>query len=262
MATLPALYIPHGGGPCFFMDDPHGIWSGMERFLADLPASLPAPPRAILVVSAHWEGAGFGLTGAAAPTLLYDYYGFPEHTYRLAYSAPGAPALAARAADLLGNAGLPAHIDSTRGFDHGVFVPLKVAWPEADVPVVAMGLDRSLDPAIHLAAGAALAPLREEGVLLIGSGMSFHNLRAMGDARLAPAAAAFDGWLQEVTALSGPARAAALARWEEAPSARLAHSREEHLLPLMVAAGSSVQPGATIYHEALLGNAVSGFAFP
>jgi len=179
IARQSALFIPHGGGPCFFMPDPAGRWTAMADFLRSLPDRLPAPPRAILIVTGHWETRGFALTAGAAATLIYDYYGFPPDTYQISYPAPGAPAVAARASTLLGDAGLDVRLDADHGFDHGVFIPLKVAFPEADVPVVAMSIDASLDPALHLAAGRALAPLRDEGVIIIGSGMSFHNSAVM-----------------------------------------------------------------------------------
>ena len=234
----------------------------MEAYLRGLAASLPERPRAILVISGHWEAPAFAFTGAAShPGLIFDYYGFPPETYRLTWPAPCAPWLAERGAELLRAAGLPAAIDSARGFDHGVFVPLKVAFPQAEVPVVQMALHASLDPALHLAAGEALAPLREEGVLILGSGMSFHNLRAMGDPRVAEPSMQFDRWLADAAASAPADRAAGLARWAEAPFARLCHPREEHLLPLMVAAGASRLPGTHDYGEMVLGGAVSAFRF-
>jgi aromatic ring-opening dioxygenase catalytic subunit (LigB family) len=258
---FPALYVPHGGGPCFFMDDPEGTWTGMGRFLAALPASLPELPKAILIVSGHWETRGFALTGAARPPLVFDYYGFPPHTYRLRYDAPGAPTLAARAAGLLQEAGFAAAVDPARGLDHGVFVPLKVAFPAAEVPVVELSLDSGLDASLHLAAGRALAPLRSEGVLVMGAGMSFHNLRALGDPRMTEPSRQFDAWLNEAACAPAVQRAAVLARWQDAPAARLAHPRHEHLLPMLVAAGASDQPGRRIYSGQVLGTMISGFAF-
>jgi aromatic ring-opening dioxygenase catalytic subunit (LigB family) len=243
------------------MEDPEGIWAGMAGFLRNLPASLPERPRAILIVSGHWETRGFALTGARTPALVFDYYGFPPHTYQLRYDAPGAPALAGRAAQLLQQAGFSAVIDPQRGLDHGVFVPLKVIFPEADIPVVELSLDAGLDPALHLAAGRALAPLRDEGVLVMGAGMSFHNLRALGDPRLTTPSHQFDAWLGEAAAASADERAERLTRWQDAPAARLAHPRQEHLLPMMVAAGASAQPGRRIYNELVLGTMISGFAF-
>src|SRR4051812_4991795 len=163
----PTLYIPHGGGPCFFMDDPHGVWTQMERFLRELPSTLPERPKAILLISGHWEMPSFAFTAGEHPNLIYDYYGFPPHTYQLRYDAPGAPEIADEAERLLIGAGFPATLDAKRGFDHGVFIPMKVAFPDADVPVIQMALHRSLDPEIHLAAGSALASLRDEGVLIV-----------------------------------------------------------------------------------------------
>ncbi|HWL62164.1 MAG TPA: class III extradiol ring-cleavage dioxygenase [Steroidobacteraceae bacterium] len=258
---FPSLYVPHGGGPCFFMEDPQGIWTGMSRFLASLPASLPERPQAILIVSGHWETRGFALTGAVQPPLVYDYYGFPAHTYQLRYDVPGAPVLAAHIAALLQRAGFAAQVDPVRGLDHGVFVPLKVAFPDATVPVVELSLDAGLDAALHLAAGRALAPLRAEGVLVMGAGMSFHNLRALGDPRLTVPSQQFDAWLDAAACAPAEQRASLLARWQEAPAARLAHPRPEHLLPLMVAAGASDQPGRRIYAEEVLGTMIAGFAF-
>jgi aromatic ring-opening dioxygenase catalytic subunit (LigB family) len=257
----PSLFIPHGGGPCFFMDDPGGAWTGMARFLRGLPGTLPHRPEAIIVVSGHWETAGFAFTGAARPPLIYDYRGFPPQTYGLRYDVPGAPDLARRAADLLRAAGIAARVDEARGLDHGVFVPMKVAFPEAEIPMIEMSVERSFDPALHIAAGGALAALREEGVLIIGSGMSFHNMRAYGDPRATAPSEEFDRWLTRAVEQPAPARAKQLAAWAVAPNGRFAHPREEHLLPLMIAAGASEAPGERIYNELVLGTAVSAFRF-
>ena len=257
----PSLYIPHGGGPCFFMDDPRGVWTGMETFLRDLPTLLPERPKAILICSGHWETEGFAFTAAANPELLFDYYGFPPHTYELTYPAPGDPVLAAKAAGLLGAAGMTASLDATRGIDHGVFVPLKVAFPEADIPVVEMSTDLKLDPAEHIAAGRALAPLRDEGVLIVGAGMSFHNMRGYGRTSSTEPSRQFDAWLDEAATSEPAARSQALMRWADAPSGRFSHPREEHLLPLMIASGASEAPGERIYSELVLETAISGFRF-
>lgn len=258
----PSLFIPHGGGPCFFMPDPGGTWREMEAYLRSIAASLPERPRAILVVSGHWEAGAFTFTGVQEhPGLIFDYYGFPPETYALEWPAPGAPWLAEQGRELIEAADLPAAVDPRRGFDHGVFVPLKVAFPEADIPVVQMSLHASLDPALHIAAGRALAPLRDEGVLVIGSGMSFHNLRGYGDPRVTAPAAEFDRWLIRAAEAEGSERAALLSDWASAPGARLCHPREEHLLPLMVAAGASEEPGRHDYGEEVLSAAVSGFRF-
>ena len=257
----PSLFIPHGGGPCFFMDDPNGLWTELRDFLQAIPGTLPAPPKAILLVSGHWETEGFAFTAGVHPPLIYDYYNFPPHTYELRFDAPGAPSLAARAAGLLEDAGLKASTDPERGFDHGVFIPLKVAWPEAEVPIVEMSVDVSLDPELHLAAGKALAPLRDEGVLIIGSGMSFHNMQTYRDPGAMNPSKRFDSWLDQATEAAPPTRNYALAEWEKAPMAHYAHPREEHLIPLMVAAGASEAPGKRVFNGDVLGTMISGFRF-
>jgi len=261
MTIQPTLFVPHGGGPCFFMDDPAGTWTKMGDFLRDLPGLLPAPPSAILCISGHWETQGFRFTGKTRPGLLFDYFGFPPHTYELSWPVPGDPALAARAAALLADAGLDAGIDADRDLDHGVFVPLKLSFPDADVPVVEMSLDAGLDPALAYAAGRALRPLRDEGVLIVGAGMSFHNMRAHSSGvDVTPPSRAFDDWLGAAVA-EQDGRGERLARWADAPAARWCHPREEHLLPLMVAAGAAEGPGERVYEELLLGLAVSGYRF-
>ncbi|MFC4726769.1 DODA-type extradiol aromatic ring-opening family dioxygenase [Coralloluteibacterium thermophilus] len=260
---LPAFFVPHGAGPCFFMDwNPPDAWTRTAAFLRGIAATLPTRPRAVLLVSAHWQAPAFTVGSGAAPALIYDYRGFPPHTYALRYDAPGAPALAQRAHALLAGAGLPAAADPARGFDHGVFVPLKVMLPDADVPVAPLSLRRDLDPAAHLAAGEALAPLRDDGVLIVGSGMSFHNMRGYGDPRFGPISDAFDAWLAETVEAAPAERAARLAAWTDAPSARLCHppGGEEHLLPLMVAAGTG-GPGRRVFSDRVMETTLSAFRF-
>jgi aromatic ring-opening dioxygenase catalytic subunit (LigB family) len=261
----PAIFLPHGGGPCFFMDwtwGPADTWHATERFLTGLAATLPEPPKALLVISGHWEEPAFTASTAAAPQLIFDYYGFPEHTYRLTWPAPGDPALAARATDLLKQAGLPAATSPTRGFDHGVFVPLNVAFPEAQIPAVALSLSGSLDPALHLAAGRALAPLRDEGVLIVASGMSFHNLRVYLRSETLERARTFDAWLTKAVESPAAERDKQLAAWREAPFAAYAHPREEHLIPLMVAAGAGGDaPGKRIFSDEPMDATISAYRF-
>ena len=258
----PSYFLPHGAGPCFFMEwTPPQAWDRMAAYLKGLTESLPARPKAILVVSAHWLEPVFTVASASAPKLIFDYYGFPPHTYELTWPAPGDPELARRVAALLQGAGLEAREDPARGFDHGVFVPLKLAFPEADVPVVPLSLRADLDPAAHLAAGRALAPLREEGVLILGSGMSFHNMRGYGDARYGEPSDAFDAWLAETVA-EPAAREAALAAWAGAPGGLQSHpqGQEEHLIPLMVAAGAG-GPGRRDFSDRVLEVTLSAFRF-
>jgi aromatic ring-opening dioxygenase catalytic subunit (LigB family) len=235
----------------------------MAESLRAIPTELTAVPAAILCVSAHWEEPAFTVQSHPHPPMLYDYGGFPEHTYRVTYPAPGSPPLARQVRDLLAGSGMPAAEDPQRGFDHGAFVPLAVAWPQADVPVVQLSLHDSLDPALHLAAGRALAPLRAEGVLILGSGFSFHNLRLMFSEEAREPSRRFDEWLN-ATMLAPPAqRSARLADWASAPSARVAHPREEHLLPAMVAVGAAEEePAVRTYGEDLFGTVrVSSFRF-
>ena len=260
-ARQPSFFIPHGGGPCFFIPDPANHWGGMAAFLRSLPNRLSEAPAAILVVSAHWETDGFRLTASEKPPLVYDYYGFPPETYALRYSAPGAPAFAAQAAALLRKQGIAVELDTKRGFDHGVFVPLKVAFPRADIPVIELSVEQGLDPALHLAAGRALAPLRDMGVLIIGSGMSFHDLKGFGKAGSTAASQAFDKWLTSAVTQPIDLRAQQLISWVAAPGAAASHPTAEHLIPLMVVAGTSNEPGQRIYEELVLQTAVSGFIF-
>lgn len=264
----PTLFIPHGGGPCFFMDcDPPDTWARHRAFLESLPPTLPERPRALLVISAHWEAPQFTVQRHPAPPLLFDYHGFPPHTYQLTWPAPGAPGLAERVAGLLKAAGLGCGFDERRGFDHGVFVPLKVAFPEADLPCLQLSLRADLDPAAHLAAGKALMPLRDEGVLILGSGNSYHNMSVMMRAWRTGAGAIhgrdFDAWLTETVAWPDAAeRERRLLNWASAPGARAAAPREEHLMPLFVAAGAAgSEPGAKIFEDRVLGAVQNAFRF-
>lgn len=262
---MPTLFIPHGAGPCFFMDwNPPDTWDRTAEFLKGLAATLPRAPVAIVVVSAHWLQSEFAVTGAARPSLIYDYSGFPPHTYELRYDAPGSPELAARIGGLLAEARIATHPDPDRGFDHGMFIPLKLMFPHADIPVVQLSLRTDLDPLAHLETGRALTPLRQEGVLIVGSGMSFHNMRGYGDPRFGPISDEFDRWLSS-TVESDPAhREAALQQWAQAPSARLSHPprAEEHLMPLMVAAGAASEGvGRHVFSDRVLQTTISAFRF-
>jgi aromatic ring-opening dioxygenase catalytic subunit (LigB family) len=268
MNTLPTLFIPHGGGPCFFMDwtlmgGPADTWDATAAWLRGLSATLPARPKAIVVVSGHWEERVFTASAAAAPSMIYDYTGFPRHTYELQYPAPGEPVLADRIVSLLKAAGLPARTDTRRGFDHGIFIPFLLAFAAADIPVVPLSLTASLDPAEHLAAGRALAELRNEGVLIVGSGMSYHNMHAFRTPAATEPSKLFDDWLTETLAQEErEVRWQRLCRWDTAPAARNAHPREEHLLPLMTAAGAGDDaPGRRIFSDNVMMATISGFRF-
>jgi len=267
-APLPVYFISHGGGPWPWMKDQlNGAYDQLEASLQAMPDQVSPsgqPPKAVLMVSGHWEEAEFTLMASARPPMVYDYGGFPAHTYAIQYPAPGSPALARQVAALIDEAGLgPARLDTQRGFDHGAFVPMFVAYPGAQVPLVQLSMKRGYDPLAHLALGRALAPLRHEGVLIIGSGLSYHNLRAFGQPGHA-ASQAFDAWLQDALAASPAERTARLLDWASAPAARQAHPREDHLIPLLVAVGAAEgEPSRCVYHEDDFfgGLAVSSFRF-
>jgi aromatic ring-opening dioxygenase catalytic subunit (LigB family) len=235
----------------------------LKAYLAGLLDTLPARPKAVVVISGHWEERLPTVSTAAAPPMLFDYYGFPAHTYELKYPAPGAPDVAEKVRALLTGAGIDTATDAERGFDHGVFVPFLIIDPEAHIPVVMLSLQQNLDPAFHIAVGRAIAPLRDDGVLIVGSGNSFHNLRAFFDGKDSAASAAFDAWLDETISGTDHARRnAGLEQWAKAPHARDCHPREEHLLPLMVAAGAGLDDiGRRVYHDTIGGKLASGFAF-
>jgi aromatic ring-opening dioxygenase catalytic subunit (LigB family) len=195
---------------------------------------------------------------------VYDYYGFPDHTYRIRYAAPGSPELARRVHGLLAGAGIVAAEDEERGFDHGTFVPLAVMYPNAEVPIVSLSLRSNLNAAEHIRMGAALQPLRDEGVLIVGSGLSYHNLRALRMSSTAgPVSEQFEAWLtRAVEEPKTEARNALLSRWTEAPAARQAHPREEHLIPLMVAAGAAgTSPGHLAFRDHVWGVSMASYQF-
>jgi len=258
------IFVPHGGGPLPLLADPQH--RELTHFLQSLGKSLPRP-KLILVISAHWEANPLRISSAAQPDMLYDYYGFPAESYEFEYPAPGNPQFANELALHLRRQGLAVELDNARGYDHGTFVPLMLMYPSADIPVVQLSMHPSLDPKFHLNLGKALAPLLDEEVLLLGSGMSFHNMRAFfsSDPAIWPRSQVFDTWLNETLtapALSTEGREARLARWQEAPEGRFCHPREEHLLPLHVCAGAAWAAGLQAsrnYSHQLLGTQVSGF---
>ena len=261
----PTFFLPHGGGPCFWIEpkppfDKHA-WDNLRRYLEGIVASLPERPKAFVVCTAHWEADAPTVSVNPAPGMLYDYYNFPPHTYQLKYPAPGEPERARRVAALIAAAGLAPQQDGERGFDHGVFVPFLIVDPEARIPVVMLSLRGDLDAEFHIRLGRALAPLRDEGVAIVGSGMSYHNLRSFRDGE-GEASEVFDSWLQEAATAPPAERDAKLARWAEAPAARVCHPREEHLLPLMVAAGAAGEDlGQLDFRDVIGGKTISAFRF-
>jgi aromatic ring-opening dioxygenase catalytic subunit (LigB family) len=241
---------------------PADTWNRLAAWLRGIDGSLPATPRALLVVSAHWEAEVSTVTSAAAPPLVYDYSGFPPHTYELKWPAPGHLELSRRVESLLANAGIESRADPKRGFDHGVFVPLKVTYPDARIPTVQLSLRAGLDPREHLDVGRALASLRDEGVFIVGSGMSYHNMRGFMTHAARQHSAVFDAWLEGAVTKDPAARDADLVAWTSAPSARDCHPREEHLLPLMVVAGAAGQDrGLSVFRDEVMGVLVSAIQF-
>lgn len=262
---MPTWFIPHGGGPCFFMEwSPSDAWLRMAEFLKNVASTLPRRPKAIVLVSAHWLTPDVSVTSGAHPDLIYDYYGFPPHTYELKYPAPGAPSLAEQIVQTLGAAGIASSKDPQRGFDHGVFIPLKLMFPDAEIPVVQLSLNQSLNPQQHLDTGRALEGLRDQDVLIIGSGMSFHNMRAYGNPQYGPVSDAFDAWLTSAVESSPQERNRLLANWEQAPGARQCHPirAEEHLIPLMTVAGAAGgDAGGKMFSDRVMETTLSAFSF-
>lgn len=254
------VYFSHGGGPLPLLGDPGH--KAMIDFMKVLPEQI-ARPDLILLISAHWEETVPTLLGSPNPPMFYDYYGFPPETYRVQYPAPGAPDKASKIAQMLGNAGIPSRINATRGYDHGHFIPLLMMYPQADIPTLQLSLIRGLDPEQHLQLGEALRPLLDENVLVIGSGFSFHNINAFSwrpNGKPDPANETFQNWLIYVnTQLAYAETRAALLKWEQAPSARYCHPREEHLLPLMVCAGLAQAQAQVLFDDQILGK--RGLAF-
>lgn len=265
-ARLPTYFLCHGGGPWPYMTGEfRRNFDKLEQSLRAMRAELHNLPRSVLVISGHWETEGFAVSSGERPGMIYDYGGFPEHLYHIRYSAPGSPELARRVQELLRAADIEARLDPARGFDHGTFSLMKPLFPEEDIPVVQLSLDRRFDPALHIAVGRALAPLRGEGVLIVGSGQSFHNLSRIGGVESREASRQFDDWLHQTAIHVTPdARVARLLRWEEAPAAHKSHPREDHLLPLMVVVGAAEsEAGAIGYHQTdfIGGIAASSFRF-
>ncbi len=253
------LYIPHGGGPLPLIG--HEGHTDMVDFLKIVPEKL-GRPEAILIVSAHWEENIPTLTAHALPPLFYDYYGFPPETYEIQYPAPGSPELAKEIFQLFQTQGIKAGLDTKRGFDHGMFIPLIFMYPDAKIPCVQLSLTRDLDPSAHLALGRALAGLKKKNLLVLGSGFSFHNMRAFSDTLPDQKNLEFDRWLIHTCtdpALSPEQREKRLIQWENAPHARYCHPREEHLLPLHVCAGMAGNQAEVVFNKDVLNKRATAF---
>lgn len=253
------VYFSHGGGPLPILGDPGH--KAMVDFMQELPSKLRKPD-AILVISAHWEESVPTLLGADRPKMFYDYYGFPDEAYNITYPAPGSPELATRVAALLKGKGISSRVDTERGYDHGLFIPLKLMYPAADIPSLQISLVRGLNPVTHIALGAALRDLMGDDILVIGSGFSFHNMREFqfgGSKKPDLPNEAFQGWLIDTCTGSQAQVERRLIDWEKAPSARYCHPREEHLLPLHVCVGMAQSPAQLVFDDYIAGKRAVAF---
>ncbi len=251
------LYIPHGGGPLPLLSEEG--YEHLNPFLREFSATIPEP-EAIVVISAHWEEPVVSITAHKNPPMLYDYSGFPPESYQLKYPAPGRPRLASRIQAMLATGGIEARLDYQRGFDHGLFVPLMLMYPAAKIPCIQISLSNSLDAAFHISLGRALAPLKKENLLILGSGFSFHNMRALmskQDGVIDEKNRLFEDWLSQTCSdpdLELSEREQRLKEWDRAPHARYCHPREAHLLPLHVCFGMARTSATTVFQ-----NEVNGF---
>lgn len=253
MASI--LYIPHGGGPLPLLGD--AAHEKLIHFLEKITDRID-PPEAIVVVSAHWEELKPMVTNGKQPGLIYDYSGFPEDAYAIEYPAPGKPELAEQIIGLFKSNGKTAWRHSQRGFDHGVYIPLKIMYPDASIPCVQVSLLSSLDPAEHIEIGKTLAGLNHENLLVIGSGFSFHNLRVLikgGTPDAHHRNEGFQQWLTETCTgqIPNEERIRRLVDWESVAFARYCHPREEHLLPLHVCCGMVQSSGELVFAEEVMG---------
>jgi len=260
---FPTIFISHGGGPWPYIEDMRQRFALTAAELEKLPSTLLVKPKAVLVITGHWEEPQFTVSTAENPPMEYDYYGFPEHTYHVQYPAKGSSALAKRVGELLNLAGIENAEDADRGFDHGVFVPMLLMYPEADIPIVLLSMKTTYNPFEHIKLGEALAPLRDEGVLIVGSGLTYHNMRGFGRPASLEPSVQFEQYLYEAISNPDPQlRNQALINWEQAPLARLVHPREDHLIPLMVvagAAGSSI--GQRIFTDTVFEVVMASYRF-
>lgn len=262
-SRLPTLFVSHGGGPWPYIDEMKKLFAKTAIEFSRIPATLPIKPNAILMVSGHWEEPEFTVATSEHPPMVYDYSGFPEHTYHISYPAPGSPALAGRIRALLSQSGINCKEDPTRGFDHGTFTPLVLMYPDADIPVVTLSMKSNYDPLEHIRLGQVLLPLRDEGVLIMGSGLSYHNMRGFGGDQAKPVSEQFEAWLNEtISETDVQVRNERLQNWEKAPAARMAHPREDHLIPLMVVAGAAGEDrGRRIFIDTVWNTAMASYRF-
>lgn len=245
------------------MDEMKKLFAKTAIEFSRIPETLPFKPKAILVISGHWEEPEFTVATSKHPPMVYDYSGFPEHAYHISYPAPGSPVLASRVRVLLSQSGINSKEDPIRGFDHGTFTPLVLMYPNADIPVVQLSMKSNYDPLEHIHLGKAIMPLRAEGVLIIGSGLSYHNMQGFGGNDAKAVSEQFEEWLNEtVSEPDVQLRNERLEKWEKAPAARLAHPREDHLIPLMVIAGAAGEDtGHRMFIDTVWNTAMASYRF-
>ena len=264
-AIAPIIYLPHGAGPLPLLAD---TGYGNERLVPFLKniSQLISEPAAIVVVSAHWEAAQASITSAEQPNMIFDYTGFPQEAYNLQYPVAGDPRLSQQIVQLITKKGMTAKPEPQRGFDHGVYVPLKLIYPQAHIPCIQLSLIKGLNPAEHIALGESLAELRSKNVLIIGSGMSFHNLRYFFNPEkdTFQKSNEFDEWLVDTCTnnlLPVQEKKERLVAWKNAPYAQYCHPREEHLMPLHVcfgAASKDTSSAQVIFNDEFMGAKISG----
>ncbi len=248
----PTFFLSHGGGPWPWLRNEMSFMDGLHQSLLKVVKSLPEKPKAILIISGHWEEENFKIMSSAKPSMIYDYFGFPDFTYKISYPAPGHPHMAEKIQGLLKENNIASELDPNRGFDHGVYSLLYPMFPEADIPIVQVSMKKTFDSLEHFNLGKALKSLRSEGVLIIGSGNIFHNLRAMRNSK--KESAEFDTWIRNVVTDSDlEKRNKNILNWESAPFARFCQPVEDHLVPLFFAMGAaSEDKGQLIYGEPLM----------
>ncbi|WP_323779829.1 class III extradiol ring-cleavage dioxygenase [Thalassovita sp.] len=261
MSRLPTYFISHGGGPWPWIPQMAAELEPLAASFRAMPGEIGQKPKAVLMISGHWESDEFAVMHSARPPMVYDYHGFPPETYEIQYPAPGAPNLAEEVAQMIHSAGLPTRLDDEYGYDHGTFVPMAVMYPDANIPLFQVSMRHNYDPVEHFELGRALAPLRDRGVLIVGSGLSYHNLRMFGPAAKTPSTV-FDDWLTKTLALPPAERKQAIMEWEKAPQARICHAQEDHLVPLFAALGAAEDDPATqVYHQTNIRGGVTASSF-
>lgn len=254
------VYFSHGGGPLPILNDP--THESMLTFMKALPEKIHRP-EGIIVFSAHWEEDTVTIQSGDDPGIMYDYYGFPKAAYEIKYPAKGSQSLAKKVSEAFDLSNIPYRLDDKRAYDHGSYIPLKMMYPKADIPVIQVSLNHNLDPLTHLNIGKSLRPLLKENILIIGSGFSFHNMRAYdftGKNAKDERNDAFQDRLIEICCRMGEEdKKESLETWEDLPYARYCHPREEHLLPLHVCVGLSEGVGKTVFDDYIIGKRATAF---